>query len=95
MVLKSSLIATVAIRVAPNLINEVVGQLRDDTLSLRHCSLVSKTWRERALKWLFTAIVMQITATNPWSYLHWFGEPTPGTGTGRSPVEPVQILTST
>ena len=95
MTLKSSLTATVAIRVAPNLTKEIIDQLHDDPLSLRHCSLVSKTWRERALKWLFAAIVMQITATNPWSYLHWFGEPTPGTGIGVSRIEPVQILTST
>ena len=83
MVLKSSLIATVAIRIAPNLANEIIDQLQDDSFSLRHCSLVSKTWRERALKWLFAAIVMQFTATNPWSYLHWFEEPTPGTSANR------------
>ena len=82
MVLKLPLIATVAIRVAPNITNEIIGQLRDDTPSLRQCSLVSKAWREGALEWLFAAIVVQITAKNPWSYLQWFEEPTPGTIAG-------------
>lgn len=88
MVLNSSLIATVAIRVAPNLTNEIIGQLRDDPFSLGQCSLVSKMWRERALKWLFAAIVVRITATDPCSYLRWFEEPMTGTFGGGPRVEP-------
>lgn len=78
MTLDSSLIATVAIRVAPNLTSEILNQLQDDLFSLKQCSLVSKKWREPALKWLFAAIVVRITATDPWSYLRWFGESMPG-----------------
>lgn len=70
--------ATVVLRVAPNLINAIVDQLRDDPPSLRHCSVVAKRWRERSLKWLFEAIVLQITA-DPWSYIQWLEEPVPGT----------------
>jgi len=73
------LMAAIVIRIAPNLTDEIIDQLHDDTSSLRHCSMVSKSWRSRALKWLFEAVVVQITATNPWSYLQWIGEPTPGT----------------
>lgn len=88
MVLRSSLTATVAIRVAPNLTDEIIGQLQDDIFSLRQCSLVSKVWRERASKWLFEAIVVEITATDPWSYLRWFEEPTPGATKGGPRIEP-------
>jgi len=70
--------ATIVIRFAPNLADEIIDQLQDDTPSLRHCSMVSKYWRGRALKWLFEAVVVQITATNPWPYLRWIGESTPG-----------------
>lgn len=88
MVLKFSLIPAVAIQAAPNLTNDIIDQLRDDAFSLRQCSLVSKAWRERALKWLFAAIVVQITARDPWSYLQWFEEPTPGGVQGGPLVEP-------
>ena len=74
----TSLIAAVVIRVAPNLINEIIGQLRDDVPSLRQCSLVSKKWRGESLKWLFAVIAVEITVADPWSYLRWTGEPVPG-----------------
>ena len=75
---KSSLMATVAIRVAPNLTDNIVDQLKDDPPTLRQCSLVSKLWRARALKWLFEAIVVQFAA-DPRSYLRWVEEPMLGT----------------
>jgi len=74
--------AMVVLRIAPNLINAIVDQLRDDTPSLRHCSMVAKRWRDRSLKWLFRAIVLHITA-DPWSYIQWLGEPTPGMFRGK------------
>ena len=81
---RSCLMATVTIRIAPHLTNEIIDQLQDDTLSLRNCSMVAKSWRDRALKWLFEAVVVQVTARDPWSYLRWLGNPTPGRISGES-----------
>ena len=87
---KSRLMATLAIRVAPNLTNNIVDQLKDDPPALRRCSLVSKSWRARALKWLFEVIVVQFAA-NPQFYLRWVDEPLLGTSnTGREmPSDPL------
>lgn len=68
----------VALHVAPDLTNAIVDQLQDDTPSLRHCSMVARRWRDRSSKWLFEAMVLCITA-DPWSYVQWLEEPTPGT----------------
>lgn len=75
---QSCLMATVVIRIAPNLTNEIIDQLQDDPSSLKHCSMVAKSWRDRALKWLFENVVVKITTTDPWSYLRWLGESIPG-----------------
>lgn len=82
--------ATLAIRVAPNLTNNIVDQLKDDAPALRQCSLVSKSWRTRALKWLFEVIVVQFAA-NPQLYLRWIEEPLLGTSSiGRElPSDPL------
>jgi hypothetical protein len=77
MIPEPCLMAAVVLRVAPKIIDAIVDQLRDDPTSLRHCSVVAKGWRKRSLKWLFEAIVIQITA-DPWSFVQWLGEPTPG-----------------
>jgi hypothetical protein len=77
MALKPRLMAAMVLRVAPNLINAIVDQLRDDIPSLKRCSKVAKLWRARSSKWLFEAIALRITA-DPWSYTQWLGEPTPG-----------------
>lgn len=74
---KISLTAAVVIRVAPNLIDNIIDQLKNDTSTLRECSLVSKVWRVKALRWLFEVIVVRFAA-NMWSYMQWTREPIAG-----------------